>query len=519
MMSRGASIVALLAACVAVTAYAQADPAVLTMWARPIVTFRATVAEIPPEQRVRNARERIDIHARALHAPPVTTGAVTIGAANGIAVKVGGNIVFGIVPDDLDPEAALTLEQAASSAAARLSAALEAREQQRRLPVLARGVGLTLLSLLGLIVAIRLILRVRELAIDWLDRLMRGRQMAIAGIDILPTLATVERATFRVLGWALIGACLYLWLTFALQLFPYTAPLGQRLGVYLTDRLAKAATAILVAMPNVVAVVAVLMVTRAVSLWVSRLLAEVEHGARVMPWLAQEQARATRRIVTGIIWLIGGATAYPLLPWSGSPVFQGMSVVLGLVVSLASTGLINQWISGLAVLYSRSFRVGDYVKMGQVEGYVTEIGALATKLRTARREAITIPNAVMITGELTNYTQLGRESGALLYISVCIGYDVPWQQVNELLLQAAAAARGVRTDPSPLVVQWELSDFYVQHQLHVRLENAGERAVVRAELNSRILDAFNAAGVQIMTPHFESQPDKRVVPPAARLTR
>jgi small-conductance mechanosensitive channel len=185
--------------------------------------------------------------------------------------------------------------------------------------------------------------------------------------------------------------------------------------------------------------------------------------------------------------------------------------VLGLGVSLASAGLVNQWVSGIVILYSRSFRPGDYVKMGDIEGMVTDLGPLATKIRTIRREEVTIPNAVVTAEKLTNYTRLGAEQGALLSIPLSIGYDVPWRRVNALLEQAAANTAGVRSDPRPCVLQWELTDFYVEHRLHVHLERAEERITVRSALNSTILDTFAAAGVQIMSPHYESQPERPVI--------
>jgi small-conductance mechanosensitive channel len=210
--------------------------------------------------------------------------------------------------------------------------------------------------------------------------------------------------------------------------------------------------------------------------------------------------------------MLGIATAYPLLPWSNSLAFQGISVLVGLAVSFASGGLINHWVSGLMVLYARSYRVGEFVAIGETEGVVTEMGALATKLRTMRREEITIPNGAMATEKLVNYTRLAADKGMLLSISLAVGYDVPWQRVRALLLDAASGAAGVAADPPPRVLPWELTDFFVRYQLHAYLEPGADRIAVRAELNSRILDAFAAAGIQIMVPHFESQPDRPVVP-------
>lgn len=524
MSTRRLATVVILVACAAAPVRAQDQerataPAVLAMWNRPIVTFRAVVGGAAPEERVRNARTRIEAHTRDVSTASVGTRDSAIGDIRGVLVTIGDNVAFGLVPGDLDPEAALTLEAAASQAAQRLRGVLAAREQQRRLPVLARGIGLTILALASYAIVCRLVMLGREVAIRKLDAVFSRRQLVIGGIDVVPTLATVKSASFRLLSWAVIGVVSYLALTFVLQLFPLTAPLGARLGGFLTGKLSVGITAVFLSLPRLIGIAAVLLVARSVSLWVSRVLAEVEHGARTIAWLAQEQARATRRIATGLVWILAIAIAYSLLPWSSNPIFRGMSLVIGLGASLASAGLVNQWISGLVVLYSRSFRIGDFVKIGDVEGFVAEIGSLATKIRTIRREEITIPNAVVTTEKLTNFTRMGEAQGSLLSVSIAIGYDVPWQRVQALLLEAAATTQGVRSSPSPRVFQWELTDFYVQHQLHVYLERAEDRAYVRSALNARILDAFAAAGVQIMTPHFESQPEKPVIAAAVPLAR
>ena len=514
-MMRPALIFALLFVCFGAAAQEQqsqaAEPAVLSLWNRQIVTLRATVDGVPPAQRVRNSRERIDEHLKAQPGGKVTTRVTSIGDLKGIVVTMGPNVAFGLVEGDLDPESSITLEQAATRAALRLQEALHAHEQQQRPLVLAKGIGLSLLALLVFVVVTKLVLIGRESAIRAIDRRLQLRHWVIGGVDILPTLATVERATFRVLAWVAIAAASYLLVIFVLQAFPYTEPLGDRLGAYLRGRFAAGLVAVVRASPNILGIVAVIFMTRTIALWVSRVIAEVEHGARTVTWIGQEQARATRRIVSGLIWVLGLAVAYSLLPWSNNPVFQGMSLVLGLGASLASAGLVNQWISGVVVLYSKSFRIGDYVKIGDVEGYVTEMGPLATKLHTIRREEITVPNAVMTSDKLVNYSKLGDQQGALLSVSIQIGYDVPWRRVEALLLEAAAKTEGVRQDPAPRVLRWELSDFSVLYQLHIRLVNAEYRATVRSELNSNILDAFMTAQVQIMTPHFEGQPEKPVL--------
>jgi small-conductance mechanosensitive channel len=487
------------------------EPAVLEIWNRPIATFRAPVGGVAPEQRAANARDRIDALPRGSEEADLSIHPGRVGTDEGLMLAVGGRVVFGLVSGDLDPESATTLPQAAAAAGKRLTGLLDAQAAQRNLRATLRGAGLSILALIALVVAVRLVLWLREAAVGRLTAVFSRRRLSIGGIDIIPTLESVERATFRVVSWALILGMAYLGLTFVFHQFPLTEPLGERLGDYLSAQLLGAGRSVALALPSLIGVAAVLLVTRAVSLWVSRVLVEIEHGLRQVSWLEKEQAKATRRIASGIVWVLGIATAYPLLPWSDSLAFQGMSVVLGLAVSFASGGLINHWVSGLMVLYSRSFRVGEFVAVGDTEGVVTEMGALATKLRTMRREEITIPNGVMASDKLVNYTRLAAEQGMLLSTSIAIGYDVPWQRVRRLLTDAAVATSGTAPEPAPRVLPWELGEFYVRYQLHVHLAPDADRVATRAALNARILEVFAAAGVQIMTPHYESQPDRPVI--------
>lgn len=487
-------------------------PATLVVWNRTIATFRATVAGVEPAQRAQNARARFAALPASLAPLPVTVRPATVGTSDGLLLAAGDHVVFGLVPGDLDPESAQTLEQAAAEASRHVADLLAAQQAQREWPSLLRGAAWSALALVILVAGGWLVFRLRRAAIGRLLRVFEKRRLSIGGLDLVPALATVERATFRVVSWTLVLGLGYACLTFIFHQFPLTSPLGDRLGGFVLEKLSDAGRTIALALPSLAAVAVVLIVTRAISLWVARMLVEIEHGVREVAWLAQEQAKATRRIASGIVWLLGIATAYPLLPWSGSLAFQGMSVLLGLAVSFASGGLINHWVSGLMLLYARSFRVGEFISVGGVEGTVMEMGALATKLRSMRREVVTIPNAAMATAQIVNYTRLSAEKGALLSISLAVGYDVPWHSVRKLLFDAAQVD-GIVSEPPPRLLVWELADFYVRYQFHVYLAPGGDRIAMRGVLNARILDAFNAAGVQIMTPHFESQPARPVIAP------
>jgi len=172
--------------------------------------------------------------------------------------------------------------------------------------------------------------------------------------------------------------------------------------------------------------------------------------------------------------------------------------------------------SGLVVIYSRALKIGEYVRVGDDEGLVSEVGMLSTKIVTRKREEITIPNAVLVGTRTVNYSRLAGEQGAVFSTSVTIGYDTPWRQVHAMLLLAAERTAGVRKDPRPRVVQKSLADFYVEYQLVVNLDKPEDRVPVLSELHAQIQDAFNEFGVQIMSPHFEMQPSGRVVVPRSQ---
>jgi small-conductance mechanosensitive channel len=239
----------------------------------------------------------------------------------------------------------------------------------------------------------------------------------------------------------------------------------------------------------------------------------VGHGQITAPGVHPDTAPSTRRLAAALLWLFALALAYPFLPGSGSEAFKGVSVFVGLMISLGSSGIINQMMSGLTITYARALRIGDFVRIGDVEGTVIHSGALSTKVRTNRQEEVTIPNAVVVSQVTTNYSRGAEADGVYVATSVTIGYDTPWRQVQALLLIAAEHTPGVRHEPAPRVILKALGDFYVEYVLLICPERPDRRVLVLDGLHARILDAFNEYGVQIMSPNYESDPHApKVVP-------
>ena len=259
----------------------------------------------------------------------------------------------------------------------------------------------------------------------------------------------------------------YFWLTFVLRRFPYTRPLGESLREFLLARFASVGLAIIQWIPDLFTIVVIVIITRSVSRLAYLLFEAAEQERVKLPAIYPETAQPTRRLVTVLLWLFALVLCYPYLPGSDSDAFKGMSVFVGLIVSLGSSGIIGQMMSGLTLTYSRAVRLGDYVSIGDVEGTVIHVGSLSTKIKTPRSEDVTIPNAVVISTPITNYSRFADVEGVFVPATVTVGYDVPWRQIHALLSLAAERTPGVRRSPAPVVRQSDFQDFAVKYTVFV----------------------------------------------------
>jgi small-conductance mechanosensitive channel len=184
---------------------------------------------------------------------------------------------------------------------------------------------------------------------------------------------------------------------------------------------------------------------------------------------------------------------------------------MGVLVSLASSSALSNMIAGIVLTYTSAFRVGDRVKLGDAFGDIIETSLLATRVRTIKNEHVTIPNSIALGSAVTNYSRPGKTPGLILHTSVTIGYDVPWRKVHDLLIDAALATPGLRAEPRPFVWQTALNDFYVTYEINAYTDAPRDMIDIYAALHARIQDAFCAAGVEIMSPHYTSLRDGNAV--------
>src|SRR5690606_25688264 len=238
-----------------------------------------------------------------------------------------------------------------------------------------------------------------------------------------------------------------------------------------------------------------------------RLTAEVESGNLVLPGFYPDWARPTLNIVRFVTYAFALVLIFPHLPGSESVAFKGVSVFLGILVSLGSTAAFSNIVAGIVITYMRSFTLGDRVQVGDVIGDVTEKTLLVTRIKTFHGETVTLPNSALLAGNTINYTVAADEKGLLLHAKVSMGYDVPWRTVHALLIDAARKTPGVSVDPEPFVLQKALNDFYVEYEINLYTREPSRMLYIYSDLHQNIQDCFFAAGVEIMSPHYRAVRD------------
>lgn len=482
-------------------------PADVMVGNRKVATLRGLLFQNPPLERARVANERIEAALQAGGPLDVTVRTETMGRL----FLIGGRGMFGLTGGDIDEASGETLDLAAAATVARLELAIREAREQRSLPDLLKAIGLSLAATLALAVVLLVLERVRRWGAQRAAEAAHARlgAMRIPGKSLLEKdrLYWVTTRVLLLLTRIVDLLAAYVWITFVLKRFAWTRPWGEQLGSWFLGTAERLGVAAIRALPDLAVVGLIYLATRFLLRLVGFLFTAIEDGRIEVAETIRETTQPTRRIVTVIVWIFALIMAYPYLPGSGSEAFKGVGVMVGLMVSLGSSALIGQLASGFMLMYSRTLRVGDYVRAGDVEGTVVQLGLFATRIRTPKKEIVTIPNAVL-SGQVTkNYSQAQNENGVVLGTSITIGYDTPWRQVEGLLLLAAERTPGLRREPAPWVNQRSLTDYYVEYEVCAYLEDATARIPTLTALHANILDAFNEYGVQITSPNYEADPE------------
>lgn len=308
---------------------------------------------------------------------------------------------------------------------------------------------------------------------------------------------------------------LFFYLPFVFAYLPWTRPYVQQVWSYVSKPLQFVLNGFLDYLPNLFFIGVIVLITRYLIRFLQYIAREVEGEKIVIAGFYGDWAMPTFKLVRILIVAFSVIVMFPYLPGSDSPAFQGVSIFLGLLLSLGSSTAVANIVAGVVITYMRPFQTGDRVKIGDTVGDVMGRSLLVTRIKTIKNEEITIPNAQILTTQLKNFSSHAQDIGLILNTTITIGYDVQRQKVEQLLIEAALAVDMIDNTPSPFVLTTSLDDFYVSYQLNAYTKQAAKGAMIYSKIHEQILDRFHEAGVEILSPHYGAQRDGNMmaVPP------
>ncbi|NVO06206.1 MAG: mechanosensitive ion channel family protein [Rhodoferax sp.] len=488
----------------------------LKIFNRTIFSFRAPRAGVSAEDRAQRARARI----LELLERPGPNQVQWVAEGTAVLVQIDGATAFALTAADIDSGKETTLEALAQQTTSALQAAVIESQESRDLDYMLQALAKALAASVLLAVLVRLAAWLRRKLASGFARLTRqhAERVHLGGLKPLQS----ERVT--VMGRMLLTGVhrlflfmlCYNWLSYTLSCFPFTRVWGETLSSFLFTLAAQIGGSLLHALPGLLTALLIFWVARWFNGLLTAFFERVRSGQVQVAWLDADVVAPTRRIAKTLVWLFALAMAYPYLPGSQTEAFKGLSVLAGLMLSLGASNLVGQAASGLILTYGRVFRKGEYVRVADSEGTVTEMGMFATRIRTGLGEELTIANSKILESTTKNYSRTVNGAGFVLDTTITIGYDTPWRQVHAMLIEAALRTEGVLATPAPLVFQTALSDWYPQYRLVCQAipSEPRPRALVLSALHANIQDVFNEYGVQIMSPqYFEDPASAKVVPP------
>lgn len=369
------------------------------------------------------------------------------------------------------------------------------------------GATFTLLAIIGLWQALywngRAFVWLRQKAVSKNSLWKKGIQLK--GIEVLSgrRIDGFILMLLKFLRILIVLLCLYFFLPLILSFFPETSALSLKIFEYLLTPFQKIFHTVVSYIPNLFYILVIIFIANYVLELISYVFKLLGSGELKFEWFYEDWAVPTYQIVRFLVIVTALISAYPYIPGSSSEAFQGVGLVLGALISFASSSAISNIVAGIILTYTRAFKLNDRIKVGDTTGDVVDKTLLVTRIMTIKHVIVTIPNSLVMGSQIINYSTSAAEGeGVILHTSITIGYDVPWKQVQLLLIESALATEGIEADPAPFVLQTALQDFYINYEINVYTKSPHRMALIYSELHKNILEKFDEAGVEIMSPHY-----------------
>ncbi|UBF25083.1 mechanosensitive ion channel family protein [Kovacikia minuta CCNUW1] len=422
-------------------------------------------------------------------------------------IKIGDAPLLTIDPRDRSSDEPLPVM--ADKLVQKLRSKVQEYRQSRSVEQTVRGILFAVLSTVALII---FTIAVQRTAHRLLVRIQAARRADALDVRLQDTQFLDSDATgfllkglVKLFRLVLILGSLYLYIPFILSQFPATRRLGQSIFNDIAYRSNGMIQAFVQYLPNFVMVVIIGFFTYYVIQFVKLVLRGLARD-NAYPWFYPEWTQPTTRLATFLILAIAAVIAAPFLPGFGSPAFQGISLFVGALFTLGSSSAVANAISGIILIYTRAFRLGDLIRIGDVVGQVIEKSLFVTRIMTFKNEINTIPNAVILGTQVTNYNAAARDENQylVLYTTITLGYDVPWRKIHEVMIKAAIDVPGIVSEPPPFVLQTALNDFNVSYELNAHTDRPELMPQIYSKLHQNLQDYCNQADIEILSPGYTS---------------
>jgi small-conductance mechanosensitive channel len=462
-----------------------------------------------PKQRVENASNIL----RQLASDPNfdVASIKTAESADGTSILAGDKLVVTVTNADAKAAGDRSSSQLARDYAAKIRLALAERIQETSSQSIAQGLamsaGLTVLLVLCFAVIARsgsyLCQRVR----NWEGVRLKGiriQKAELLGPKSMTELVLSGIKLFQFILFVLLILCY----SFQILLqFPTTQGTAKAIVANALVPLSDIGEEVLAYSPSLLVLLFIFVASYALVSFSAFFFSAVSDRSITLADFDPDWGEPTYKIVRFLIIALGMMIALPYVPGWESPAFKQIGLILGILISLGSTGAVSHVIAGTVLTYTNAFKIGERVRIGDVTGDVVEKTLFVTRLSTPKNEIVSIPNNNVLSAHITNYSHQGKRGNLILYTSVTIGYDVPSKQVDELLRSAAEECSYVLKEPAPFVLQTALNDFHVSYELNAFTNDAQRIPKTYSEIHEKIRDKFDAANVEIMSPHYTSLRD------------
>ncbi|MDR1128959.1 MAG: mechanosensitive ion channel family protein [Treponema sp.] len=332
------------------------------------------------------------------------------------------------------------------------------------------------------------------------------KPLTIKKIKLLSTQQILNAIQFflRIFKYLLTIFQFFITLPIIFSLFPATQNLASTLFGYILSPLRKIFFGIVGYVPNLITVVIVLWVTRYLLRALKFFAVQIQRERLVINGFYADWAWPTFNILRVLVYAFTIVVIYPYLPGSGSPIFQGVSVFVGIIFSLGSSSAIGNLIAGFVITYMRPFKIGDRIQIQNNIGFVVEKTLMVVRIKTHKNEYVTYPNTMILSSGIINYNTSSDEDeeGLIIYAEVTMNYAVPWPQVHQILIGAALKTISILQTPKPFVLQTALDDFYCRYQINAYTKDVGKVPRIYSNLFENLQNGFAEAGLDLTAPQY-----------------